>query len=578
MATSPWYREGTAKFTKGSTTVTGTDTEWVKFVRAGDGIQGPDGKLYQITNVSSDTSLSIFPAYGGDTQYWTIPIQGYVKQLADAAAQLVRDFESGATEAIDAADRAKQSAAEAKASENLVRADAASAKLDAGRAQQAADDAVAVVTGGTASIEPEAGKIPIAGSDATIKQAWIKDLEFELDRLRVATNKTLYGDGPYPSLDLQFQGAKLLDPRVTFARSTPKWDYYGKQYGVNEPVFTDKGLLLEPQVTNLWVKSSNYVPVSTHYFGEPVDNIFGGTAYKVTKRGTGIPQFARIFDNLASDVASLFLVFEGTASVNIEVDYHGTSSVGALRISNIGAFPEGITTRNNYVLRVKTVGEVKFVWVAVDYRGEPLNTVWLRVLGMVEGDGNYIIFHHIQAALTANDLNTTPILTDGTQVTRAEDQFSVILGDWYSPNEGALVLKIGDGSALNRVSNDLISYPLGLVSNPPVVHDPDFKGVYFGSDSGVIRNVWVGIGGENRDAVVTHDIYPNDTLCLAWNHDTLTLAVNGEIVGTATDERVPIALQGALGFLINPNLGMQLPYLSFYNRALSDSEMIALTS
>lgn len=92
MATSPWYREGTAKFTKGSTTVTGTGTRWVDFVRAGDGIQGPDGKLYQVTNVASNTSLSITPAYGSATTYWTIPVQGYVKQLADAAAQLVRDY------------------------------------------------------------------------------------------------------------------------------------------------------------------------------------------------------------------------------------------------------------------------------------------------------------------------------------------------------------------------------------------------------------------------------------------------------------------------------------------------------
>ena len=146
MATSPWYRGGTAKFTSGSTTVTGTDTEWVRFVRAGDGIQGPDGKLYQITNVSSNTSLSIFPAYGGDTSYWTIPIQGYVKQLADTAAQLVRDFEGGAVEAIDAANRAKQSAIDAEAQKNAAateadRAEATMGFID-GRANAAANSAV----------------------------------------------------------------------------------------------------------------------------------------------------------------------------------------------------------------------------------------------------------------------------------------------------------------------------------------------------------------------------------------------------------------------------------------------------
>lgn len=249
MATSPWYREGAAKFTQGSTTVTGTGTRWVDFVRAGDGIQGPDGKLYQVTNVASNTSMSITPAYGSETTYWTIPIQGYVKRLADAASQLVRDFEGGADEALDAADRAKQSAIEASVSEaaalsqaNRAESEADRAETEADRSQQAADDAVAVVSGGEASIDPEAGKIPIAGAEASIKQGWIENLQFELDALRVAKNRLLYGDGPYPMLDFQFQGAKYLDPRIGFSRASKDWDEYGNECSVNEPVLTEKGL------------------------------------------------------------------------------------------------------------------------------------------------------------------------------------------------------------------------------------------------------------------------------------------------------------------------------------------------
>lgn len=139
MANSPWYREGTAKFTQGSTTVTGTGTRWVDFVRAGDGIQGPDGKLYQVMNVASNTSLSISPAYGSESAYWTIPIQGYVKRLADAASQLVRDFGGGAVEAVDAANRAVL--AETRASDS---ADAASGFKETAEAMAQAASASAV--------------------------------------------------------------------------------------------------------------------------------------------------------------------------------------------------------------------------------------------------------------------------------------------------------------------------------------------------------------------------------------------------------------------------------------------------
>ena len=47
------------------------------------------------------------------------------------------------------------------------------AQNHADEAAQSAADAVAVVTGGTASLTPEAGKIPISGADGTIDPAWL---------------------------------------------------------------------------------------------------------------------------------------------------------------------------------------------------------------------------------------------------------------------------------------------------------------------------------------------------------------------------------------------------------------------
>ena len=71
MAETPytkWYNEGTAAFTKGSTTVTGTSTYWTSAgIKAGDILIDSDGKLHEITSVDSATSITLGKTYTGTT-------------------------------------------------------------------------------------------------------------------------------------------------------------------------------------------------------------------------------------------------------------------------------------------------------------------------------------------------------------------------------------------------------------------------------------------------------------------------------------------------------------------------------
>jgi hypothetical protein len=84
----PWYRVGQVAITAGLNTVTGTGTAFSANVRVGDAFLGPDGRWYEITNVTSATVLSILPAYMGQTvtgaSYSITPVQGYPKALADS--------------------------------------------------------------------------------------------------------------------------------------------------------------------------------------------------------------------------------------------------------------------------------------------------------------------------------------------------------------------------------------------------------------------------------------------------------------------------------------------------------------
>ena len=93
-----WYKTGTVAVTNASTTVTGTGTNFVSGAQVGDGFLGPNELLYEITAISSATSLTIAPAYGGATassqSYAIAPTQGLVATLASDVTDLITDYQS----------------------------------------------------------------------------------------------------------------------------------------------------------------------------------------------------------------------------------------------------------------------------------------------------------------------------------------------------------------------------------------------------------------------------------------------------------------------------------------------------
>ncbi|MFK0309739.1 hypothetical protein ACIQUF_00705 [Pseudomonas sp. NPDC090233] len=92
----PWYRSGTVAITAGQTSVVGTGVNFAANARVGDAFQGPDGRWYEVANIASATVLSILPAYQGATVsaggYGLAPMQGYVKDSADALRALVNQY------------------------------------------------------------------------------------------------------------------------------------------------------------------------------------------------------------------------------------------------------------------------------------------------------------------------------------------------------------------------------------------------------------------------------------------------------------------------------------------------------
>jgi hypothetical protein len=91
-----WYRTGTITVTNGSTTVTGSGTAWIANSAVGEGLLAPDGRIYEIANVASNTSLTLGQSYLGATQsgqaYVIVPTQSYIRDLAAQAADLVNNY------------------------------------------------------------------------------------------------------------------------------------------------------------------------------------------------------------------------------------------------------------------------------------------------------------------------------------------------------------------------------------------------------------------------------------------------------------------------------------------------------
>lgn len=92
----PWYKSGTVSVTQNSNAVIGAGTAFIANSRVGDAFRGPDGGWYEVINIASDTALSISPNYQGSTNvsgvYALAPMQGYVKDSADALRALVNQF------------------------------------------------------------------------------------------------------------------------------------------------------------------------------------------------------------------------------------------------------------------------------------------------------------------------------------------------------------------------------------------------------------------------------------------------------------------------------------------------------
>lgn len=93
-----WYNTGAVSVTNGNATVTGSGTGWFGALQAGWGFVGPDGRTYEITNVVSNTELTLGSSYQGSTaaaqEYNAFPTMSLAGDLATQFQTIASNFQS----------------------------------------------------------------------------------------------------------------------------------------------------------------------------------------------------------------------------------------------------------------------------------------------------------------------------------------------------------------------------------------------------------------------------------------------------------------------------------------------------
>ncbi|OAD82862.1 hypothetical protein ATN89_17420 [Comamonas thiooxydans] len=113
-----WYKRGNATVVNGSAKVICSLANFVDNIERGEAFVGPDGKHYEIKTVVSATEITLARAYAGPSTtapYEIIPVQGYSRELAHSAADIInahKTVSSDVLSALESANLAIEKAAE----------------------------------------------------------------------------------------------------------------------------------------------------------------------------------------------------------------------------------------------------------------------------------------------------------------------------------------------------------------------------------------------------------------------------------------------------------------------------------
>ncbi|HFQ5061965.1 hypothetical protein [Vibrio vulnificus] len=161
-----------------------------------------------------------------------------VNKLTDETSALLQEYVKGNTVLQNSANEAASSAAAAKVSEGITIDKANVATQKAAEAKQFRDETAAVATGGTATLDPTPGKIPLANAEAKLHAGWLPVNVSALSEAIVeairGVNKEQYAASGFIHYGKHFNSGNLssVNEGMTVDIGTPNVIYLGARDGV----------------------------------------------------------------------------------------------------------------------------------------------------------------------------------------------------------------------------------------------------------------------------------------------------------------------------------------------------------
>lgn len=428
-----------------------------------------------------------------------------------------------------------------------------------------------------------------------------------IDAINAELRRMKYGSGPYPSLELGFVGASILDRRVEFTRvsNATYWDPLGtlQTAGPNEPRFDydpvtgeSLGLLVEGQATNLlrwsedfnntlWVNDPSMVVVVPNDHVAPNGLM---EADRVSPTQTGVVRPSQSMSmNPGTYTFSVFLKkpddIIGNQFVRLRFAQSGVpEEFNASGFFNITTASKGSANPGVTVNDVKVVGRG---WVRVSatvtlgYSG-PFSVSCIPVTAdnsNLSGGSLYVWGAQLETGATP----TSYIKTEASQVTRATDVASLELGDWYNQEEGTFIVEFRDYGNKNSpgydrqvfgVRDTLTSSTISMMS----VHT---------TPSGVRRVQLINNGIGEAGITLGQQITGNEKIAFRFSRHPffVNASRNGGPVlidneGVFSAQFDTLYLGGVASGSSLYSLNGTINRIAYYPRALSDAQLVELTT
>src|SRR5690625_533701 len=312
-----------------------------------------------------------------------------------------------------------------------------------------------------------------------------REMDSDFQSLDLAVKRALYGDGPYPSADFIFDGATVLPAGLTFSRPSKAWGWRNGvlvEYDVDEPVFEDGGLRLEPKRTNSLPWSSaldQYAGFNTDGYTSasynptiPNPYNFGGVGaweFTVEDAGHNLIRILRLSSLGSSALEGAYYYVGWFVKANGQ---RGQVQIGRNRDMPVdtyaGLLPELVVLEQDTSEGAPLVFELRLRAVTSNAPSDSRVDV-----------GDRLYLSHIQYEEDPSLTATSPIITAGERATRAADNASIqgaAFSSIFNPNQGALILphsSFGEGNIITLGGLQVARTEDGLELNNTAIPDTE---------------------------------------------------------------------------------------------------------